>query len=476
MKIFRNSIVLSTIIILTIVGCGPRDVVVEKDGTFSPANADKRKIIVLSEKGEISSTCPKNKLDRIDLNSPIKTDDLVFSGKVTAALEAGNQNCYRIGSEVNLQEGKSGAVRAKLEVTRIEIIPVENLTESHQKAMGMSAEELTSFANDAIEKAKAIYNSYGMVSVTFFKMVKGTNAPIPVLKEILTFDKEGERSSGCPADFTDSTRLIIDSADALKVQNQKITAIMEAGDRNCFRIGSEVDLQTSKSSPVLGRLKIVKSQIAPQELLGASQAEALAIPVQDIQKVAADKIAAVKFETLGLVHLTYFELVGAEKSTDPLPPQIAAGCSIEAMIPQLRLNIESLLLTQLQNKNVGWEAASLIVEYKGLQAVENVVDGPVLLPSFRVEFKTLKSNTLVLMNNDLGAGKEKLFVMGGVIDIRESFDVEGSILGKVCHWASVGAGYSLSETKLYNPSSDYITDLLTGTEFNTFSVRSEVLP
>ncbi|MCB9073432.1 MAG: ASCH domain-containing protein [Bdellovibrionaceae bacterium] len=467
---------LFSFLVLTLVtSCGPRDVLQDKNSKSGGGSAGSP--FVLSTQGEVASTCPQKKIDRKDLGSPESSDEQIFAGKITASLEAGKENCYRIGSEVNLQNGKNGPIRGKLIVTKAEVVAISDLAEEHAKAMGMSLTELKNFANTAIQSAP--YKSYDMVSITYFRYASGGGKPEPTT-DMITIDKEGERAASCPADFKDSNRLIFSEDMNELIKEGKINAAMEAGDRNCFRIGSLVNWQNSKSGPVVGSMTVVKVQIVHKSQLGKEQAKALNVKQDELLKLAEEKISSVKFDAMGLVHITYFSVDGKTGGdTDggttenaPILPIIANGCSLKAFFPDLKSYLLEVVKDYMNQKKIMWDSTTFSMSEVKMQPVL-FNDGKVyMLPAFEVSLKTTKGSDLRLTNYDLGHGKEKYFVMSREITADNTYDIEGLITNQVCIWPSVGVGLStlLQKPRLFNKVSDHYSEILQGSELDKFSL------
>lgn len=458
----RIAFIITTVGLVT--ACGPRDVAQEDNGR-GPGGASTGPI-TLSQNGERPNTCATKKPDRTYLRSPEQFDQAIYSGKVTAAIGAGNENCLRIGAVVNLQNGDKAPSRGQVTVTKIEIIPVEAISDSHAKYFSVaSGSDVRAIADKEIEDvlAKNLFNPKGMVSITYFTFNKGTQTGeiLEPIKEILTLDKEGDRAPGCPADYKDANKLVIAPDVSDKVLAGKITATMEAGDRNCFKIGSEVPLMTAKEGPTLAQSKVIKVQIVPVEMLDKTHAKALGIDEKNIKTVGQEKLASVKFEHLDLVHITYFQVEGVD-TTDPVIPVIDPA-HYNQYLPKLKERILQGLTAAFAVNSVEWDPSSLEVTYDSavtMKATEftslaqaNVIS--VVRPAFRVSLKTKKGNQLVLGNYQSPA---RVLVMEADIATDEVLDIEGSVSGQKATWSSPSGQY-IQKMELFNESTNNPTTI-----------------
>lgn len=428
---------LFTIIGFALASCGPRDVAQEGNNSVT---ANGGKPVVISNTGERSPTCPAKFTDEMSLRSPVESDSKVFAGKITASLSAGDRNCFRIGAVVNLQNGKQGPVRGQVTVTKVEIMAVESLSSSHAQALGLDQSTMTAFANEEMEKAKDTFNPKGMVNVTHFKFNGGTvvdNGGGSTITDIVTIDKEGERPQTCPVDFKNSNRLIVAESQNTDVFAKKITAVMDAGDRNCFKIGTEVSLHNSKEGSPIGKVKIVKVQIVPVTKLDKNHGKALGIEEKSLKTAAEEKIASVKFDALGLVHITYFNLIEGDGTTPPPTPIPAIDESkYIPLIPTLKAQLSEKLSAVLKANAIDWDPATLEITYaSAVNLLSNNSAERGTFPAFRVNFKTAKGSPFALYNSEQGT--ERLLVMDSEIADNDVVDFEGNIISKKSLWTSL---------------------------------------
>ena len=298
--------------------CGPRDVPVRRDGG---GTVGAQSLVVLEADGERPSTCPSKFTDSVDLASPEEHDEGVLNGSIYAALSAGDRNCFRIGSIVNIRnkskEDPDAPVRARVKVTKVEIVPVDKLTKSHAKALGMTLGEIKDFAETQNEAAKKTFNPKGMVNITFFDYVGNDSTPVepPVNLVSSVYEKEGDRPQTCPKTFQDQMSLSAPEDQDEYIKVGLITATFLAGDRNCFRVGTVVNLQNktkeSPDAPIRAKLRVVRIEILPIAMIGKEQAMAFSTSVDSLMatvNLEMEKAKAV-FNPKGMGSFTYFEYI-----------------------------------------------------------------------------------------------------------------------------------------------------------------------
>lgn len=295
------------------VSCGPRDVAVENSASGGNAGQP----VTVSTQGQRSSTCPQNMSDHTNLRSPFELDQKVFSGKVTAAIGAGDRNCFRVGSTVNLQNGTQGEARAQVKVTKVEAFPLTSLTAAHAAFFDMTVEELKALAEKEISTAP--FNSKGWVNITHFEYISGSATVTPQSEDIVVIDKEGDRALTCPATMADHTNLRSPVEFDEKVYSGKVTAALNAGDRNCFKIGAEVNLQNGTTAPSRGKVKVVKVEIVPLAKLTAYHAKALDMTIEEAKALADKEISTAPFNSKATVNVTYFTYVSGGPTAGGAP-------------------------------------------------------------------------------------------------------------------------------------------------------------
>lgn len=308
-----NKIFLPLTVVFFIVACGPRDVLVESKG-----KTDRKKTFELSSVGDRSDTCPATRPDNSYIYIPAEDKDLVFSGEITAVLEPGNQNCYKIGTFIDLKiSGASGPTNAKVKVVKTLALSVDDITQSQADAFKMTVQELQARGFDEIQKAKTrpkgSFDAGGIVSLTFFKLDGAPDvATQPVfLSEILKFEKEGDRSTTCPSTYQDSIKISLPASKDTDILSGKLIASMTVGDRNCFRILSTVHLQDKgKNAPVRAKLRVVWVEIVPLPILNQDHADALNMTLEALKAEAKKQVdEATGFDPHNTVAITFFDVV-----------------------------------------------------------------------------------------------------------------------------------------------------------------------
>lgn len=471
----------SSILLLLIASCGPRDVAM--DGGVSGAG----KPTVVSANGERPSSCPAKKVDEVFLRSPVEMDNEVFTGKVTAALGAGGQNCFRIGSTVNLQNGKAGDVRGKVTITKVEIIPLELLSTTHALALGKSESAVRAFALEEIEKAKDVFEAKGMVSITHFKFVEGsaTGVVVPKLEDIVVVDKQGERPASCPTKKADDVALRSPVELDGDIFNGTVTAALGAGAQNCFRIGATVNLQNGKAGEVRGKVTVTKIEVLPLEQLSKAHGKALGKSESALKAHALEEIEKTKdiFDAKGMVSITHFKFVeGSATGVTPIgeiPIPVLDENIYKKMIPALKDQLTAKLNVVFANNKVEWEPLTLVISYEKtvyaspIDDIESVVEAlksgkKSAYPAFRVLLTTKKGNLLSFGNLVDG---QRLLVMNSDVVEEAVLDIEGSIISEYKVWNALGDEFYPLGLQLYNESTNKITGIQLGSTFRPFVVN-----
>lgn len=474
--------IMATVAMLS--ACGPRDVAAGNGGgrTSEP--------VTVTKAGERPNTCAAKKSDRTFLRSPTDKDKDIFAGRVTAALSAGNENCLRIGAVVNLQNGESAPVRGQVTVTKIEIIPVESISDTHAPffnvARGSDVRAMADFEiNDVI--AKGIFKPNGMISITYFTFNNGSQTDEVVLptetSDIIVIDKEGERPNTCATKKPDRAFLRSPVDKDQDVLAGKITAALSAGNENCLRVGAVVNIQNGDKAPVRGQVTVKKIEILPVGSISdtharyfnvASGSEVRAIADFEINDVLSKNI----FDPKGMVSITYFELVGAGGTPTPPPttPEVPVidPAHYNHYLPRLKEKLSSQLANILAQHTLEWDASTLEVEYSKAVLIKSVpLDGDeaqtLSFPAYRVTFKTAKGSTLNVFNHIEGA--ERYLVMDANVVTEELTDVEGIVISTKTTWSSVSRDFAPMGTMIYNQTSGKMTQIsLTVPEFTPFTI------
>lgn len=149
---------------------------------------------------------------------------------------------------------------------------------------------------------------------------KGTGGGTDTKAKIaFVVDEDGERAETCPDDKADYTSLVIPQEDQDGVLEGRVKAVIEPGNRNCFRIGATAQIKADFSSDdVMAEVIVKKTEGIALTKLTKKHAEAFGMTVADLKargKALIDEVEAQKkFRPEGMVNITYFELPGAEDS------------------------------------------------------------------------------------------------------------------------------------------------------------------
>lgn len=363
---------------LALPACGPRDVAIEAGG-FSANGAGGRAMIVTADKDR-ASTCPTKSKDFGFLSASADSNAGILSKQVTAFLSAGDRNCFRIGSEVNMQDATKAASAdigaVKVKVIRVEILKVSDVTDAQAAAMGMTLSQFKTFAQSEVDKAVAAgkFDPKGMINLTFFELIDSTvsanlkaNLPVApvtpvtpatpttpinaiptptVANGVTTYTVVGDRPTTCPEKNTDFAYLSNFADNQDKILAGTITAYLSAGDRNCFRVGAEINLQnpTKALTPEMAaqKVKVIRIETLAVASLNQTQATAMGMTLAELQAFAQGEIdkavAGGKFDPKGMVNITIFELVkvGAPVTAPttqatPVTPAVAPTTPVNAI-------------------------------------------------------------------------------------------------------------------------------------------------
>lgn len=329
-------------VVLFIVACGPRDMPVkgrngsggQGGGGPSASSANSKKAFVLTEEGERAETCPSDKEDYKTVIVNPEDVDGVLDGTIKAVIEPGNRNCYRIGSELELKtEMKSDEVIANVFIKKTEALAVSKISKKHADVFGMTVAELKERGQSLIDavEAKKTFRPEGMITITHFEVPGvdssdvGQNdgdddkvdqneakpAPKPELK-ILSFDQKDERSSSCPAQSSDWKNISIPQAQDESVKSGEVFGWISAGARNCFRIGSVIQVKEKDTSSRM-ELRVVKVEVIPLAKINITHSGAMNMNFMDFRAFALESLKAVTtFKHNDMLNMTFFEYVETE--------------------------------------------------------------------------------------------------------------------------------------------------------------------
>jgi uncharacterized protein YqfB (UPF0267 family) len=134
-------------------------------------------------------------------------------------------------------------------------------------------------------------------------------------KLAFTVQDDGERAETCPTKNQDYKNIIVSEDDLAGVLDGTIKAVIEPGNRNCFRVGSVVQIKTDFSSDeVQGDVVVVKTEGIALSKLAKKHAEAFGLSVGELKDRGQELIDAIeaqkKFRPEGMVNITYFKIAG----------------------------------------------------------------------------------------------------------------------------------------------------------------------
>jgi uncharacterized protein YqfB (UPF0267 family) len=319
----------------------------DQNGGASDSGGTVQTIILVAQDGIRSPTCPEKNTDWTNLTSPEAQDPQLLSGAIQATIGIGDRNCYKIGSILPLQNGKTGPVRAQVIINQVQIVPFTALNKIQAKALGMDLVTLKQYVRTELDKAKAAgkFDPKETVTITFFEIiaeaamgdgpaVPTSPAPQPIspvnvpvstpvalppgtagVPETLLVTTAGERPLTCPQKNSDYSYVDFPTSQDGRILNGEISAYLSVGDRNCFRVGADVVLQGSlkanPAAPVRAHLTITKVEIIHVSKLTDTQATALGMDLPTLQSQVNQMLAsaAAKFDPKGMVTLTYFTVV-----------------------------------------------------------------------------------------------------------------------------------------------------------------------
>lgn len=145
---------------------------------------------------------------------------------------------------------------------------------------------------------------------------QGTGGSGGNAKLAFTVQDDGERAETCPTKNQDYKNIIVSEDDLEGVLDGSIKAVIEPGNRNCFRVGSVVQLKTDFSSDeAQADVIVVKTEGIALSKLAKKHAEAFGLSVGELKDRGQELIdeieAQKKFRPEGMVNITYFKIAGA---------------------------------------------------------------------------------------------------------------------------------------------------------------------
>ena len=145
---------------------------------------------------------------------------------------------------------------------------------------------------------------------------QGTGGSGGNAKLAFTVQDDGERAETCPTKNQDYKNIVVSEDDLEGVLDGSIKAVIEPGNRNCFRVGSVVQLKTDFSSDeAQADVIVVKTEGIALSKLAKKHAEAFGLSVGELKDRGQELIdeieAQKKFRPEGMVNITYFKIAGA---------------------------------------------------------------------------------------------------------------------------------------------------------------------
>jgi uncharacterized protein YqfB (UPF0267 family) len=285
-------------IALFVVACGPRDVANGgRNGNGGGpgqqgggGGSGKAKLaFTVQDDGERAETCPTKNQDF--KNVIVSEDDLegVLDGTIKAVIEPGNRNCFRVGSIVQLKtDFSSDESQGDVIVVKTEGIALSKLAKKHAEAFGLTVGELKARGQELIDEIEAQkkFRPEGMVNITYFKIagasdddgnVKNTETQLSTT----VYTKAGERPSSCTSK-SKWTRISIPAEQDANLQSGKVIAWYSPGDKNCFEVGSEIEVK-EQTGPARGILKVTRIEVVPVAQLSALHALAMNLKLEDVK-------------------------------------------------------------------------------------------------------------------------------------------------------------------------------------------------
>lgn len=267
---------------------------------------------------------------------------------------------------------------------------------------------------------------------------KGTGGTNAKAKIAFVVDEEGERAETCPADKADYSSLVIPEGDQDGVLGGTVKAVIEPGNRNCFRIGATAQLKMDfASEDILAEVIVKKTEGIALSKLGKKHAEAFGMTVADLKargKALIDEVEAQKkFRPEGMVNITYFELPGAEQD------------STENEV-EVEQNLQTLIFTKMgdrsttcSKKSKSWTFISIPQEQD-----ENIKSGKMIGWMAAGEKNCFEIGSQILLQEKNGPERAKLKVLRvEIVPLTQLTVIHSSSMGM-----SYAEFYELVETSL----------------------------
>ncbi len=294
-------------VILFVAACAPRDVAKENKKGFQPtSSSDKTATYFVDGDGEVSETCKGKNWSVLEI--PKSDEEGIFDGKIKAVLLAGNLNCFKIGSRVEVKYTRNDQeVLGFAKIKSTEGVANNKLNKNHAELFDMTISALKDRGKDLMDEAKnrpdGSFDAQGMVSVTTFELEglqtdASSDAPEMEVKTI--FSVEGERPTTCEESEKDWRYI---TAPLGMNMDGTIMAVLDRGDKNCLRIGSQVEVKykaadgTTTKSGVM--VKVVAVEIIASSTLSFAHAQIFATTLDQAKIYYAENLG---HETVSVVY------------------------------------------------------------------------------------------------------------------------------------------------------------------------------
>ncbi len=146
---------------------------------------------------------------------------------------------------------------------------------------------------------------------------------------------DGERAETCPTKNQDYKNVIVSEDDLPGVLDGTVRAVIEPGNRNCFRVGSTVEIKTDfSSSEVQGEAIVVKTEGIAISKLSKKHADAFGLSVSELKARGQSLIDAIeaqkKFRPEGMVNITFISLSGSADNVDVVAEALSTEVYLKA--------------------------------------------------------------------------------------------------------------------------------------------------
>lgn len=281
-------------------GCSPRDEAVLNRTKSARASSQGGGTVVQATAGAVidrseqrSSECRKMDWKTIDI--PVRFNPALISRSMRAYITLGNYACFRIGAEdteiMKYNEVASVASRGRVQVSRIEILGRDALTENHAALMGLSLADLQAFLQQDVNNAR----NKTLVNVVYFEIKSlnitddpGQNVAHSVVTEV------GQTFADC-AGRSETGALQINDTDYDFVNTAADPALL-LNKKTCLRVGANVTVKAGARAELARSVEYLERGLVAQlrrealeQILGESipnrraELEARQLIIQDLE-------------------------------------------------------------------------------------------------------------------------------------------------------------------------------------------------